>query len=609
MAPTRWSGRRRRNRIDSSSRGSGASRRPRRRDGERNGRFRRSRPHGRRGAHAHRFASRSGLLPFPPRRPQGPNYKYRPPASRPPQTPRRSSSTSALLCSPRHTPLRGPSKNSPAQPSFLFLRLHRPDRRLSLIGSGFTQLRESGGKLLMTKQGAVVPVGEAAVAVPPNPAPLFQYPPPRAAPPPGVAVRRKYLQVGGAGAGRVVAAAAGGLVESMRASSPTHAKAAAALAAGVDEERYAAWQARHPSALGKFDQVVAASKGKQIVVFLDYDGTLSPIVDDPDAAYMSDTMRRAVRSVAKHFPTAIVSGRCRDKVFEFVKLAELYYAGSHGMDIKGPAKGSRHTKAAKVPIPIPPPLPIPTHLCSCSQAKLGDTYLCVCGSQAKGVLFQPASQFLPMIEQVHQSLIEKTKCIPGAKVENNKFCVSVHFRCVDEKSWGTLAEIVKSVLADYPKLKLTQGRMVFEVRPTIKWDKGKALEFLLDSLGFSDCTHVLPVYIGDDRTDEDAFKVLRKRGHGVGILVSKHPKDTSASFSLQEPAEASRRRCMLPSSMIYFHHHFCSGICDGVPAAARRVGAPLQGPPQVVISIITVPPPLQLSVTGGAQPPAGRRGD
>uniref|UniRef100_K3YIX9 Trehalose 6-phosphate phosphatase n=1 Tax=Setaria italica TaxID=4555 RepID=K3YIX9_SETIT len=259
----------------------------------------------------------------------------------------------------------------------------------------------------MTKQAVVVPVTpEAAVAVPPNSAPLFPYPPPRAAAP-GAAVRKKYLQMGGGGAGTVGAGAAGGggpgriggWVESMRASSPTHARAAAALAAGVDVERHASWMVEHPSALSKFDQVVAASKGKQIVVFLDYDGTLSPIVDDPDAAYMSDTMRRAVRSVAKHFPTAIVSGRCRDKVFEFVKLAELYYAGSHGMDIKGPVKGSRHTKAAK----------------------------------AKGVLFQPASQFLPMIEQVHESLVEKTKSIPGAKVENNKFCVSVHFRCVDEK--------------------------------------------------------------------------------------------------------------------------------------------------------------------------------
>ncbi|KAE8782350.1 DnaJ protein 2-like protein [Hordeum vulgare] len=47
--------------------------------------------------------------------------------------------------------------------------------------------------------------------------------------------------------------------------------------------------ARHPSALAKFEEIVAASKGKQIVMFLDYDGTLSPIVDDPDAAFMSET--------------------------------------------------------------------------------------------------------------------------------------------------------------------------------------------------------------------------------------------------------------------------------------------------------------------------------
>jgi trehalose 6-phosphate phosphatase len=142
-----------------------------------------------------------------------------------------------------------------------------------------------------------------------------------------------------------------------------------------------------------------------------------------------------------------------------------------------------------------------------------------------------------MIEQVHDRLVELTQCIPCAKVENNKFCVSVHFRCVDEKMWGELSETVKGVIKEYPKLRLTQGRMVFEVRPTIKWDKGKALEFLLESLGFADCNNVLPVYIGDDRTDEDAFKVLRRRGQGVGILVSKHPKETSASYSLQEPAE------------------------------------------------------------------------
>ncbi|KAM0927100.1 hypothetical protein ACQ4PT_003205 [Festuca glaucescens] len=344
-----------------------------------------------------------------------------------------------------------------------------------------------------------------------------------------MSMRQTYLDLAAAAA----RSASCTWVEAMRASSPTRSRAGAA-ASDVDE--LTAWmvssstlpslrlataallwpsrpacvlasnhfwgssylwseQRKHPSALGKFEQIAAASKGKKIVMFLDYDGTLSPIVANPDAAYMSDAMRAAVRDVAKHFPTAIVSGRCRDKVYNFVGLSELYYAGSHGMDIKGPS------------------------------------------SNPESVLCQPASEFLPVIDEVYKLLVEKTKSTPGANVENNKFCLSVHFRCVDEKRWNFLAEQVKAVIKDYPMLKLTQGRKVFELRPSIMWDKGKALEFLLESLGFANSSDVLPVYIGDDRTDEDAFKVLRERGQGVGILVTKSAKETSASFSLQDPGE------------------------------------------------------------------------
>ncbi|KAF8012204.1 hypothetical protein BT93_I0363 [Corymbia citriodora subsp. variegata] len=286
-------------------------------------------------------------------------------------------------------------------------------------------------------------------------------------------------------------------VDSMKASSPTHVKSPHSLT----EDSNSSWMLRHPSALDMFEQIIHASQGKQIVMFLDYDGTLSPIVDNPDKAFMSNKMRTTVKKLARCFPTAIVSGRCRDKVYSFVRLGELYYAGSHGMDIKGPAKGSKHKKHDQT------------------------------------VLFQPASEFLPMIDEVYKELVEKTKSTPGAKVENNKFCVSVHFRCVDENEWTELAQQVRSVIKEYPKLRLTQGRKVLEIRPTIKWDKGKALEFLLESLGFTNCTNVFPVYIGDDRTDEDAFKILRDRGQGFGILVSKFPKDTNASYSLQEPEE------------------------------------------------------------------------
>jgi len=72
------------------------------------------------------------------------------------------------------------------------------------------------------------------------------------------------------------------------------------------------------------------------VVFLDYDGTLTPIVSDPDAAILSDQMRSAVGKLAERATVAIVSGRAREKLRNFVQIPELYYAGSHGFDIDGP---------------------------------------------------------------------------------------------------------------------------------------------------------------------------------------------------------------------------------------------------------------------------------
>ncbi|KAI3442975.1 L-ascorbate peroxidase [Psidium guajava] len=75
---------------------------------------------------------------------------------------------------------------------------------------------------------------------------------------------------------------------------------------------------------------------------------------------------------------------------------------------------------------------------------------------------------------------------------------------------------------------LTMIGKVLEVRPVIDWDKGKAVMFLLESLGLSKREDVLPIYIGDDRTDEDAFKVLRERNRGYGILVSSIPKESNA---------------------------------------------------------------------------------
>ncbi|XP_074319588.1 putative trehalose-phosphate phosphatase F [Silene latifolia] len=311
-------------------------------------------------------------------------------------------------------------------------------------------------------------------------------------------------------------------LDAMRSSSPPPKKLAFSANAELCELEssdvdvaYHTWMLNYPSALNSFEQIAEFANGKRLALFLDYDGTLSPIVDNPDMAFMSEDMRSAVKDVAKHFPTAIISGRSRDKVYEFVGLTELYYAGSHGMDIMSPVKGSAFNGHPNC-------------------IKLTDKQ----GKEA--VLFQPASEFLPMIDEVFTSLVESTEDIKGATVENNKFCVSVHYRNVDEKDWKSVGQRVHDVLKEYPRLRLSHGRKVLEVRPIIDWNKGKAVEFLLDSLGLSDSDDVLPIYVGDDRTDEDAFKVLREGNKGYGILVSSVPKESNAFYSLKEPSEVMK---------------------------------------------------------------------
>ncbi|XP_066390799.1 probable trehalose-phosphate phosphatase 10 [Miscanthus floridulus] len=305
---------------------------------------------------------------------------------------------------------------------------------------------------------------------------------------------------------------ANGWLNDMKISSPTAIRVNIGNNVAFDPI-YRAWTKKYPSALNAFEKIVTYGKGKKIALFLDYDGTLSPIVDEPDHAVMSDQMREVVRSAARHLPTAIISGRSCDKVFDFVKLTELYYAGSHGMDIMGPVGKTGS---------------VTDHRSSTNSSK----------KQNKEMkIFQAASEFLPMIDEVFRLLVDKVRGIDGAKVENNKFCVSVHYRNVNEKDWPLVARCTDDVLKAYPRLRLSHGRKVLEVRPVIDWNKGKAVEFLLDSLGLADSDKVLPIYIGDDRTDEDAFKVLRGDKRGFGILVSSVPKESHALYSLVDPPE------------------------------------------------------------------------
>ncbi|TYZ64756.1 hypothetical protein PybrP1_004299 [[Pythium] brassicae (nom. inval.)] len=252
------------------------------------------------------------------------------------------------------------------------------------------------------------------------------------------------------------------------------------------------------------------AEGKQPVVFLDYDGTLSPIVDVPDHAFMSDAMRGALRALSDKFVTAIVTGRSTEKVYGFVQLDKLVYAGSHGFDIKGPAS-----------------LPI--------NCQVGD-------------------HFRPVLEQSTRSLADKLADIPGAEIEDNCLSVSVHYRHVAPALQSRVESVVDAYVALLPSLVKKHDKKVFELRPRLDWDKGRAVLFILSQLGMG-AENMLPFYPGDDVSDEDAFTALNARGSGRGVSIivrgpeattidlpgnSKGLPATTAAYSLRNTLEVER---------------------------------------------------------------------
>nr|POF04927.1 putative trehalose-phosphate phosphatase 3 [Quercus suber] len=300
----------------------------------------------------------------------------------------------------------------------------------------------------------------------------------------------------------------------------------------VIDDFYDIWLKNHPSALSSFEEIKSVAHEKQMVVFLDYDGTLSPIVNNPDQAFMSTEMRSAVREIGEHFPTAIISGRSRDKVFQFVRLNNIYYAGSHGMDISTPSVSLNYGNHK--------------HQTRTIDEKGNDV-----------VNFCPVRDFLPRIQTIKDKLEKIAKDIKGASVEDNKFCLSVHFRCVNEENVGKLKEMVESTMEFYNDFRISEGKKVMEIRPIINWDKGRALQYLLDTLGFENSSNVLPIYIGDDKTDEDAFKIkdkLEKIAKDIkGASVEDNKFCLSVHFRCVNEENVGKLKEMVESTMEFYN--------------------------------------------------------
>ena len=146
--------------------------------------------------------------------------------------------------------------------------------------------------------------------------------------------------------------------------------------------------------------------------------------------------------------------------------------------------------------------------------------------------FPKGADFFPVFDHAEQGLKDRLGKITGAFVERKRFSIAVHYRMVTNEEVQAVEDLVDEVLASHSELSKSSGKKVFEVKPKIDWNKGKAVLWLLESLKF-DQPDVLPVYIGDDTTDEDAFTLLKDRG--ITILVKEGSRQTTAQYALEDP--------------------------------------------------------------------------
>jgi alpha,alpha-trehalase len=249
------------------------------------------------------------------------------------------------------------------------------------------------------------------------------------------------------------------------------------------------------SALGEIDSIEDIIEGEEVVVFFDYDGVLSPIVSHPDLAVLTEETRAVLAELAGVVTVAVVSGRDVSDVRGKVDLAGISYAGSHGFDI-----------------------------------------IAASGEPVTDERLDAFHEYLAPLDLATARLEDELSDIDGAQVERKKYAIAVHYRRVADEDLPAIEDAVEATAPLVPTLRVATGKKIFEFRPDFDWDKGRALQWLLVELGFEGPS-VVPMYFGDDTTDEDAFRVVRKRG--IGIVVGRDGPPSLAHYALEDTDEVA----------------------------------------------------------------------
>jgi len=194
-------------------------------------------------------------------------------------------------------------------------------------------------------------------------------------------------------------------------------------------------------------------------------------------------------------PVAIVSGRDLEDVRGHVAVDGFAYAGSHGFDMR----------------------------------------------LADGTREQYGTEFLPDLDAAERVLRERLGDVAGVRVERKGFAIAVHFRGASSDARAVVEEVITGTVADADgssdaaaRLRITGGKDIFELRPDIEWDKGRALTRLIAVLDLDESRYA-PVYIGDDLTDEDGFAAVNDTGISI-VVAGEVDRRTIAQYRLDDPA-------------------------------------------------------------------------
>jgi trehalose 6-phosphate phosphatase len=230
------------------------------------------------------------------------------------------------------------------------------------------------------------------------------------------------------------------------------------------------------------------ARAPHLLVGLDFDGTLAPIVPEPADATLAPDIGALLRELANRGKTtvAILSGRSLNDVRQRVGLPGLIYAGNHGLEIAGSGFDFIEPEAAA------------------RQKALSE----IAGELA-------------------------ARLVPMAAVEDKGLTASVHIRQTPASFYGRVRHIVEETIARHSLLfHITRGDMAYEIRPRVDWHKGAALRWIRQRIGVR---YTAVVFLGDDLTDEDAFAALP----GAITVRVGSPAATMANYHLANPDEVA----------------------------------------------------------------------